>query len=41
MAQVDFSNYTVAQLKALLNERGVDYPGSAKKQDLIDLLEGA
>ncbi|MBO0445557.1 MULTISPECIES: HeH/LEM domain-containing protein [Enterococcus] len=28
------------QLKALLGERGKVYPSNAKKQELIDLLEG-
>ena len=29
---------TVAELKARLDEMGVTYPTSAKKQDLIDIL---
>ncbi|WP_438763555.1 hypothetical protein [Enterococcus sp. AZ194] len=27
-------------MKALLDERAIDYAGNAKKQELIDLLEG-
>ena len=41
MATVDYSSLTVAQLKALLDERGIYYPSNAIKQDLINLLEGA
>lgn len=40
MATVDYSSLTVPELKALLDERAVDYASNAKKQDLIDLLEG-
>lgn len=40
MATVDYSSHTVPELKALLNERAIDYASNAKKQDLIDLLEG-
>ncbi|WP_438766761.1 HeH/LEM domain-containing protein [Enterococcus sp. AZ102] len=36
----DYSNLTVVELKALLDELGIDYPSNAKKQELIDLLEG-
>ncbi|WP_438770996.1 HeH/LEM domain-containing protein [Enterococcus sp. AZ189] len=39
-APVDYSSLTVAQLKALLDEREITYPSNAKRQDLIDLLEG-
>ncbi|WP_438905816.1 HeH/LEM domain-containing protein [Enterococcus sp. AZ150] len=35
----NYSDLTVVELKALLDERGIDYPSNAKKQDLIDLLE--
>ncbi|WP_438723685.1 HeH/LEM domain-containing protein [Enterococcus sp. DIV1420a] len=38
MATVDYSSLTIAELKALLGERGVTYPSNAKKQELIDLL---
>ncbi|MFB5210729.1 HeH/LEM domain-containing protein [Enterococcus casseliflavus] len=30
----------MAQLKALLDERGVTYPSNALKADLVELLEG-
>ena len=40
MATVDYSSLTVPELKALLDERAMDYAGNAKKQELIDLLEG-
>ncbi|MGF2169768.1 HeH/LEM domain-containing protein [Enterococcus casseliflavus] len=40
MATVDYSNLTVPELKALLDERAIDYASNAKKQDLINLLEG-
>ncbi|WP_432763678.1 HeH/LEM domain-containing protein [Enterococcus innesii] len=39
MAAVDYNSLTVAQLKALLDERGVDYPSNALKADLITLAE--
>ncbi len=39
MATVDYSSLTVAQLKALLDERGIDYPSNALKADLVALAE--
>lgn len=39
-APVDYSSLNVPQLKAVLDEREVVYPSNAKKQELIDLLEG-
>jgi hypothetical protein len=32
---------SVAELKALLGEKGIEYDAKAKKEDLIKLLEGA
>lgn len=40
MATVDYSSLTVLELKALLDERAIEYASNAKKQDLIDLLGG-
>lgn len=40
MATVDYSRLTVPELKALLDERAIGYASNAKKQDLINLLEG-
>lgn len=40
MATVDYNSLTVTELKALLDERGIEYPSGAKKAELIDLLEG-
>ena len=37
--QVDLSKLTVATLKALAKERGIEVPKSAKKAQLIALLE--
>lgn len=34
----NFEDLTVAELKARLDEMGVTYPNSARKQDLIDIL---
>ncbi|WP_348922072.1 HeH/LEM domain-containing protein [Enterococcus rotai] len=31
---------TVRQLKVILDEQGIVYPSDAKKQELINLLEG-
>ncbi|MEB8418982.1 HeH/LEM domain-containing protein [Enterococcus casseliflavus] len=39
MATIDYTNLKVSELKALLDERAIDYASNAKKQDLIDLLE--
>lgn len=36
---IDYSQYTVVELKQMLDDRGISYPSNAKKQDLIDLLE--
>lgn len=32
---------TVAELKAMLDEKGIEYNAKAKKEELIELLEGA
>ena len=34
----DFSKLTVAQLKALLTEKGIEFQDNAKKADLLALL---
>lgn len=34
----NLDDFTVAELKARLDEMGVTYPTSARKQDLIDIL---
>lgn len=36
---INYNDLTVAQLKELLDERGVEYASDAKKADLIALLE--
>ena len=36
---VDYSSYTVAQLKSIADESGVEYPSNIKKADLIAKLE--
>lgn len=33
-------NLTVSEIKALLDEKGIEYPKSAKKEDLLKLLNG-
>lgn len=38
--QDDLSELTVAELKELCNERGIEVPKRAKKAQLIELLEG-
>ena len=35
---VDYSKLKVAELKEILNERGIEIPKGAKKADLINLL---
>jgi hypothetical protein len=40
VAQTDHSERTVAELKALLAERGIAYPKGARKPDLIALVSG-
>lgn len=35
------SPLTVKELKALLDEKGIEYDAKAKKEDLVKLLEGA
>ena len=35
----DYASMTVAQLRALCAERGVDVPKGSKKADIIELLE--
>lgn len=35
---VDYSKLKVAELKELLNEKGIEIPKGAKKADLINLL---
>jgi len=37
--QIDYTKYTVVQLKAMANERGISYPSNILKADLISLLE--
>ena len=32
---------TLPELKALLNEKGIEFDDKAKKEDLLKLLEGA
>lgn len=36
---IDYSSYTVAQIKEMLDEKGISYTSSMKKADLIALLE--
>lgn len=36
-----FDDMKVSDLKALLDEKGIEYDSKAKKEDLINLLEGA
>lgn len=38
---VDFAKMTVAELKALLEEKEIEFDAKAKKEELIELLEGA
>lgn len=35
---VDYSQVSVDELRELLNEKGTEFPKSAKKQELIELL---
>lgn len=35
---ITFENCTVAELKEMLDEKGIEYPKNAKKQELIDLI---
>lgn len=37
--EVDINKLKVDELKALLDERGVDYPSDAKKADLQELAQ--
>jgi hypothetical protein len=37
----DLNEYTVKKLKAMLDEKGIEYDARAKKEELINLLEGA
>lgn len=37
----DFKDKTNKELKALLDEKGIEYDAKAKKEDLVKLLEGA
>lgn len=37
--EVEYDQLTVAELKDELDSRGVDYPSSALKADLVELLE--
>lgn len=39
--EVDIKDLKVAELKELLDEKGIEYDAKAKKDDLIELLEGA
>lgn len=38
---INYSNYTVARLKSILDDRGVSYPSNALKADLVALAEGS
>ncbi|ALV21057.1 MULTISPECIES: HeH/LEM domain-containing protein [Carnobacterium] len=40
MAAVDYNSLTVVDLKALLDERGIEYKSGDNKAALIALLEG-
>ena len=35
---IDWTSKSVADIKAELDKRGIDYPAKAKKQELLDLL---
>ncbi|WP_211313771.1 HeH/LEM domain-containing protein [Jeotgalicoccus halotolerans] len=35
----NLNDYTVAELKTMLDEQGIEYSSSARKADLIGLLE--
>lgn len=37
---IDYSQYTVAQLKQMLDDLGIYYPSNALKADLVKLMEG-
>lgn len=39
--KMDYSKLKVDELKKLLDEKGIEYDSKAKKEDLINLLEGA
>lgn len=39
--ETNISKMKVAELKELLDEKGIEYDPKAKKEDLIKLLEGA
>lgn len=39
-AETQLSDLTVAELRALADERGIDVPSKVRKDDLIALLEG-
>lgn len=39
--EVDYNVYTIEELKAILDEKGIDYTGAAKKTDFIALLQAA
>lgn len=39
--KVDYSTYTVEQLKELATSKGITFDSKAKKDDLIKLIEGA
>ena len=40
-APIDYGKLSNDKLKALLDEKGIEYDAKAKKDDLIKLLEGA
>lgn len=40
MEQADLARMTVAQLRAIADERGVGYPAKATKRQLLQLLGG-
>ena len=41
LVEVDYSEFTVAELKDLLDDRGVNYTSGDLKADLINLAEGS
>lgn len=38
-APVDYASKTVAELKSIIEERGIDVPGNPKKEDLVAALQ--
>ena len=41
LKKTDYNDKNKEELKAILDEKGVEYDSKAKKEDLIKLLEGA